>query len=206
MRALGIDLGQRRIGLAISDATGTLARPLATLTVGPADAVVQVSREISRLAAEEEGLTVIVVGVPLTLEGTASEGSARASRFMAALRTLTPIPVVGEDERLSSREAEQRLSIREHDWRKRKRTLDAAAAAVFLQDFLDRRPHLPPAGQDAAGQDVVDAAVPGVRELDGIDLGLREPERADRSRPDRRGGDRRVGRGRRRGQDRNDRR
>jgi RNase H-fold protein (predicted Holliday junction resolvase) len=49
------------------------------------------------------------------------------------------IPIVGEDERLTSHEAEARLAIRERDWRKRKLKLDAAAAAVFLQDFLDRR-------------------------------------------------------------------
>ncbi len=140
MRALGVDLGARRIGLAISDATGTLARPLSTLTVGPADAVEQVTREVSRLAAEEDGLAVIVVGMPKTLQGEPSEGTARASRFMEALRRRTAIPVVGEDERLSSHEADQRLAVGERDWRKRKQKLDAAAAAVFLQDFLDRGP------------------------------------------------------------------
>lgn len=138
VRALGVDLGAKRIGLAISDPTGTLARPLATLAIGQADAVEQVTREVVRLAAEDDGLSVIVVGVPTTLQGEPSEGTARASRFMEALRLRTAIPVVGEDERLSSREAEQRLAIRERDWRKRKQKLDAAAAAVFLQDFLDR--------------------------------------------------------------------
>ncbi|MGE3178202.1 MAG: Holliday junction resolvase RuvX [Vicinamibacterales bacterium] len=139
-RALGIDLGQRRIGLAISDATGTLARPLTVLAVGPAGAVAQVSREVDRLAAEEDGLAVVVVGVPTSLDGTSSEATHRAIRFMDELRLRTPIPVVGEDERLTSREAEQRLAVREKDWRKRKQRLDAAAAAVFLQDYLDRRP------------------------------------------------------------------
>jgi putative Holliday junction resolvase len=138
VRALGVDLGTRRIGLAISHPTGTLARPLTTLAIGQADAVEQVTREVARLAAEEDGLSVIVVGVPTTLQGEPSKGTVRASRFMEALRLRTAIPVVGEDERLSSHEAEQRLAVRERDWRKRKQKLDAAAAAVFLQDFLDR--------------------------------------------------------------------
>jgi putative Holliday junction resolvase len=204
VRALGVDLGERRIGLAISDATGTLARPLATLTVRSADAVEQVSREIVRLAAEEDGLAVIVVGVPTTLHGEASDGSARATRFMAALRTRTTILVVGEDERLSSHEADQRLSFGERDWRKRKHKLDAAAAAVFLQDFLDRRErHLTQPDHGAAA-----AMGQNPCELDASEAGPGESERtrAARSRPNRRGVNRSAGRGRGRDQDRNDRR
>ena len=139
MRALGIDLGARRVGLAISDATGTLARPLTTLKVNGPDLVDLVAREIDRLAAEDDGLSVIVVGLPARLDGTASDETARASAFIEALGRRTVIPIVGEDERLTSHEAEARLAIRERDWRKRKLKLDAAAAAVFLQDFLDRR-------------------------------------------------------------------
>jgi putative Holliday junction resolvase len=61
------------------------------------------------------------------------------SRFIAALRRRTRIRVVGAEERLSSREAESRLAATERDWRKRKQRLDAAAAAVILQDYLDYR-------------------------------------------------------------------
>lgn len=205
MRALGVDLGERRIGLAISDGTGTLARPLSTLTVRSADAVEQVAREVVRLAAEEDGLAVIVVGVPTTLHGEASDGTARAARFMAALRARTTILVVGEDERLSSLEAEQRLSIGERDWRNRKRKLDAAAAAVFLQDFLDRRERpLALTQPDRAAA----ADGPSPRDLDAREADLGEPEqaRAARSRPNRHGVNWTAGRGRRRDQDRNDRR
>jgi putative Holliday junction resolvase len=60
--------------------------------------------------------------------------------FVAALRRRTTLPVVEVDERLTSREAESRLAVRERDWRKRKARLDAAAAAVILQDYLDDRP------------------------------------------------------------------
>lgn len=143
MRVLGIDVGQRRIGLAISDVSRTLARPLATLTAGGAagaggDDVDRVAREVSRLAAEEDGLSAIVVGVPVRLDGSANEQTPRVVAFIKALRACTDIPIFEEGERLTSREAESRLAIHERDWRKRKARLDAAAAAIILQDFLDR--------------------------------------------------------------------
>ena len=140
MRVLGIDVGQRRFGLAISDPSGTLARPLTTFTIVDDDVVDRVAQEIARLAAEPDGLTTVVVGVPAKLDGSATEQTAHVAAFIAALSARTPIPVVGEDERLTSREAESRLAVREPDWRKRKARLDAAAAAVILQDYLDRRP------------------------------------------------------------------
>jgi putative Holliday junction resolvase len=139
VRALGIDVGERRIGLAISDASGTLARPLTTLAIKPGEGLRRVVTEIERLTCEEGGLGVIVVGFPTRLDGTASDATTRVSAFIESLRLLTTIPIVSEDERLTSREAEQRLAVRERDWRKRKARLDAAAAAIFLQDFLDRR-------------------------------------------------------------------
>ncbi len=140
MRVLGIDVGQRRFGLAISDPSGTLARPLTTFTIVDDDVVDRIAQEIARLAAEPDGLTTVVVGVPAKLDGSATEQTAHVAAFIAALSARTPIPVVGEDERLTSREAESRLAVREPDWRKRKARLDAAAAAVILQDYLDRRP------------------------------------------------------------------
>ena len=139
MRVLGVDIGTRRVGLAISDATRTLARPLTTLRVaGESDAVARVADAIAALSAEDDGLAAIVVGLPARLDGSPNDGTARAHAFIAALKTRTPIPIATEDERLSSREAESRLALREKDWRKRKDTLDAAAAAVILQDYLDR--------------------------------------------------------------------
>ena len=142
MRVLGIDLGRRRIGLAISDPSATLARPLLTLTIDANDArqsVDRIAREIERLAAEEDGLAAIVVGVPARLDGSPTEETAHATAVIEALRGRTPLPIVAEDERLTSREAESRLAVRERDWKKRKAQLDAASAAVILQDYLDRR-------------------------------------------------------------------
>ena len=138
-RVLALDVGARRVGLAISDATATLARPLETIIVqGETEGVDRVARRIADLATEDDGLSTIVVGLPVRLDGTPSEQSARVGAFIEALRQQTTIPIVVADERLTSREAESRLALRERDWRKRKQKLDAAAAAVILQDYLDR--------------------------------------------------------------------
>jgi len=96
-------------------------------------------REVEQLAADDDGLGVVVVGVPVRLDGSSSEATIQARSVIDALRVRSAIPVIAEDERLTSREAEQRLAVREKDWRKRKARLDAAAAAILLQDFLDRR-------------------------------------------------------------------
>jgi putative Holliday junction resolvase len=136
---LGIDVGRRRIGLAISDASGTLARPLTTLDVTPANAIDRVVAEIARLAADDDGLASIVVGLPRHLDGTPSDETSHVRAFIDGLAARISVPIATEDERLTSREAEDRLAIDERDWRKRKARLDAVAAAIILQDHLDRR-------------------------------------------------------------------
>jgi putative Holliday junction resolvase len=140
VRVIGIDLGQRRIGLAISDPTATLARPLRTLERGRSDeaAVRLLAAEIDRLHAEDE-VGGVVVGLPTRLDGTASEQTLSVRKMIELLSARISIPVDTQDERLSSHEAEQRLALHERDWRKRKAKLDAAAAAVILQDYLDAR-------------------------------------------------------------------
>ncbi|HMF94535.1 MAG TPA: Holliday junction resolvase RuvX [Vicinamibacterales bacterium] len=138
-RVLAVDVGARRVGLAISDASATLARPLETIVVkSGADAVDRVARRLVDLAAEDDGLAMIIVGLPVHLDGTPSAESARVRAFITQLATRTTLPIAVEDERLTSREAENRLAVRERDWRKRKLKLDAAAAAIILQDYLDR--------------------------------------------------------------------
>jgi putative holliday junction resolvase len=141
VRIVGLDIGQRRIGVAISDATATLARPVGVLARAgsDADAVRMVANEIARLAAEDDGVTSVVVGLPKRLDGTASEMTPRVQAFAEQLRAASGLPVLLQDERLSSREAESRLALREKDWRARKKKLDAAAAAIILQDYLDSR-------------------------------------------------------------------
>jgi putative Holliday junction resolvase len=144
VRILGVDVGRRRIGLAISDCSQTLARALATLTLDAAagkhaeHAADRVAVEVARLEAEDDGLGAIVVGMPVRLDGSPNDETPYVIAFIAALRTRTAIPVVTEGERLTSREAESQLARTERDWRKRKAQLDAAAAAIILQDYLDR--------------------------------------------------------------------
>lgn len=140
MRVLAIDLGRRRIGFAISDPSGTLARPMTTLTTGrESDQVEPVAAEVARLVAEEDGLGQIVVGLPKRLDGTPNDETPRVEKFIEALGARTGLPIAREDERLTSVEAESRLAVRERDWKKRKEKLDGAAAAIILQDYLDRR-------------------------------------------------------------------
>ena len=138
MRILALDVGRRRVGLAISDPSAMLARPLMTIDVSGTDPVDRVATEIERLVAEDDGLAAVVVGLPRRLDGAASDQTAAVEQFIARLAARVPVPITTEDERLSSREAESRLALRERDWRKRKAQLDAAAAAVILQDYLDR--------------------------------------------------------------------
>ena len=138
MRVLAVDVGERRIGLAISDISRTLARPLRTLTVrSTGDGVDQVVAEIARLHAEEDGLSTVVVGLPIRLDGSPSEQTSRVTAFIEAIRMRTAVPILTADERLSSREAESLLAERTRDWRQRKARLDAVAAAVMLQDYLE---------------------------------------------------------------------
>ena len=141
MRTVGLDIGERRIGVAVSDATGTLARPLGVLQSAglDGDALDIVVREIARLAGEEDGIGAIVIGLPRRLDGTPTEMTPRVEQFARALGAKTSLPVALQDERLSSREAESRLALRDKDWRSRKAKLDAAAAAIILQDYLDGR-------------------------------------------------------------------
>ena len=136
---LAIDVGGRRIGLAVSDPSGTLARPLTTIAVkSAAEGVERVADEIGRLARDDDGLSSIVVGLPVRLDGSPSEQTTRVAAFIDALKARTSVPIVTADERLTSREAESRLSVHERDWRVRKAKLDAEAAAIILQEYLDR--------------------------------------------------------------------
>jgi putative Holliday junction resolvase len=148
-RFICLDVGERRIGVAVSDPTGLLARPVRTLrTTGLDGDALQISlAEIARLIAEDP-LDAIVVGLPRRLDGSANDMTPRVERFAQRLGERAGMAVILQDERLTSVEAESRLATREKNWRVRKEQLDAAAAAVILQDYLDaHRPsvdHEPP--------------------------------------------------------------
>ena len=142
MRIVGLDVGKRRIGVAISDATCTLARPVGVLrtTALETDALDRAAAEIARLSREEDGVAALVIGLPRRLDGSPNELTSQVESFASRLGARTQLPVVLQDERLTSREAESRLALREKDWRERKQRLDAAAAAIILQDYLDAQP------------------------------------------------------------------
>ncbi len=134
MRVVAFDVGTRRTGVAVSDPSGTLARPLTVLT---GDALAAAVGLVADLRASADGLETIVVGLPRRLDGSPNEQTASVERFAAALASATGLPVMLQDERLTSVDAEARLAERQKDWRKRKARLDAAAAAVILQEYLD---------------------------------------------------------------------
>ena len=152
MRFLGIDYGARRIGLALSDPTGLLARPWKTIARhgNRAQVAAAIAGEIEQLAGEDDGLAGVVLGFPRTLGGEPTHQTPDVTALAEALRARVRVPVVLQDERLSSREAEQLLARRRKNWRERKPLLDAASAAVILQDYLDGRATVHrPATEDA---------------------------------------------------------
>jgi putative Holliday junction resolvase len=150
MRVLAIDVGRARTGVAISDASGTLARPLTV--VRGADVLEPLVTLVVGLRDAEDGLATIVMGLPRLADGGDLPLTEHIRRIAAALEARTGLPVVLLDERLTSYQAESLLAELEPDWRERKTKLDAAAAAVILQEYLDRpRQRAPsPAGREHA--------------------------------------------------------
>jgi putative holliday junction resolvase len=135
MRILGVDHGEKRIGLALSDETGTLARPL--LVIPHVSRVMDAARVAERAAANAAGR--IVIGQSFDEDGNPNAAGRSAARFAEALRQQTDIPIEMWDESLTTQAAR---AIRRETGRSRKnRTghLDDVAAAVLLQDYLDAK-------------------------------------------------------------------
>ena len=132
---LALDVGERRIGVALSDPTGLLATPLTAIERAgdPSDV-----DEVLRFVLEHDA-TEIVVGMPLSLSGRKGAQAGRVGEFAAALTKMSPIPVTSVDERLSSVQAERLLRESGVEPSKNKARLDSAAAAVILQSYLDSR-------------------------------------------------------------------
>src|SRR4051794_2040906 len=130
VRALGIDYGERRIGLALSDATGLIASPWKTVSndANVTRAAERLAAEIRVLQADDSGLAAIVLGLPRRLSGEANAQTARVQQLARLLGTMIVIPITFQDERLTSHEADARLAARERDWRRRKAQVDALAA------------------------------------------------------------------------------
>jgi putative Holliday junction resolvase len=151
VRFLGIDYGHRRIGFALSDPTGLLSRPWKTVPRRgrSVEVAASIASEVAALAAEEDGLEAVVLGYPRTLAGGPTDQTAAVLALADLLRAKIRVPLVLQDERLSSREAESLLARRLKNWKDRKPLLDAASAAVILQDYLDGLTRLSPGGDDA---------------------------------------------------------
>ncbi len=133
MRTLGLDVGDRRVGVAISDPDGHIAVPLRTLQRSVVDDVV---KSIAGLVAEED-VSSIVVGLPLRMDGTVGTQAESVKEFVRQLLAAVGVPVTLWDERLSTVQADQLL--RSGGSRKRKAEQDALAAAIILQGYLDSR-------------------------------------------------------------------
>ena len=133
MRILALDLGERRVGVALSDPDGIMAQPLVQLEPrGRRDLVAAVVRLV-----EEHGAGRVLAGIPFLADGTRGEQARRAEAVVAALGEALKVPVVEWDERFSTQEAEQALREAGVKPRRRRERLDKAAAAVILQAYLD---------------------------------------------------------------------
>jgi putative Holliday junction resolvase len=135
MKALGIDFGEKRIGLAVSDAEGRYAIPWKTLTRSSDQQAIEA---LSALATEES-IDLIVLGDPRNLDGTAGLQSERVAAFSRKLAAALDLPIETVNESLTSHEAHARLREAGLTARRRRERVDSLAAQILLQEALDRR-------------------------------------------------------------------
>ncbi len=127
MRYLGIDYGKKRIGLAVSDSGGRIAFPKSVM----ANRGDKHAADDLKLLIEEEEVSEIVVGLPISMDGRETEETAHVRRFVVALEKEIVLPIHLENEMLTTRMAKQEGIKQEH--------IDEAAAALILQSYLDKR-------------------------------------------------------------------
>lgn len=136
MRALALDLGARRIGVAVSDSDGTLATPVQVLDRSGDHA--RDHRAIAALAGEYE-VGEIVVGLPLSLDGAEGPAAREVQDECLELAAVVDLEIHTHDERLTTVTADRLLADQRLDGKARRKVVDMVAAAVILQDWLDRR-------------------------------------------------------------------
>lgn len=137
MRVLALDLGARRIGVAVSDSAGRVATPVQVVE-RPRDTA-RLHRQIAGLVADWEA-ELVLVGLPVDLAGHQGPAATGVLAERDELAAALPVPVEVHDERLTTRIAERSLREGGHlDGRARRKVVDMVAAAVILQDWLDRR-------------------------------------------------------------------
>lgn len=132
MRYLAIDYGTKRTGLAVCDRSETVTSPL-TVIQGQKNLIKKISEIV-----ENEEIEAVVLGLPLNMDGSEGNQSKLVLRFGKQLQNNLKIPVLLHDERLSSFGAEEKLSSAKYTRKKRKKRLDAVAAAEILQSFLEQ--------------------------------------------------------------------
>jgi putative Holliday junction resolvase len=141
MVIVGLDVGAVRIGVAVSDELELLASPRSVIRrTSNASAVEAIAR-----VAREAGAGLVVVGLPISLDGKLHAQANAVRTFVERLRRVLPVPLVYADETLSTVQAEERLRASGVRPERMRRQIDAAAAAVILQDYLDQPPPRPDA-------------------------------------------------------------
>lgn len=131
-KALGIDLGDARVGVAVSDDLGMLAHPLETIQVRAGD----VENRILQLIAERNA-EAIIVGLPRNMDGSFGPAAEKSRVFIASLQSKTACPVIAWDERLTTVAAQRALREAGKNARDQKQMIDQVAAQVLLQSWLD---------------------------------------------------------------------
>ncbi len=134
-RVLGLDYGEKRIGLALSDLLGITAQPLCLLQRETDPGVIE---EIGKLIEPNE-VALVVVGLPVNLSGEDSPQTKRTRRFISKLRKNLSVKIIPWDERLSTSEADRALRDMEVKPSKRKNLRDIIAAQLILQGYLDQQ-------------------------------------------------------------------
>ena len=134
MRALGVDLGSRRIGIALSDPSGTIASPLTVISRGASHA--QDHQQIAELVTEYE-VECVVVGLPLTMAGTIGPAARGALDEIKEMTSSLSVPVHWHDERLTTKTANESMIRSKMNAQARRRIVDKIAAAVMLQGWLN---------------------------------------------------------------------
>ena len=130
MRAMALDVGEKTVGIAVSDELGRTVSPRETLRRDG-----QEFQTLARLVKNEE-IGNVVVGMPISLNGTLGPSAERVQKFLAELRPLLTIPVVTWDERLTTAEAEKMLIAADMRRQKRRKVIDQVAAVLILEGYL----------------------------------------------------------------------
>jgi putative Holliday junction resolvase len=133
MRVLALDIGEKRLGVAVSDASGTIASPLKVLDAVPALAD---GRDLRRIVEDYE-VELMVVGLPLSLDGSEGPQARRVRQAGERLARFAGVPVMYVDERLSSAEARRSMTEAGISDRDKRGSIDMIAASLFLQSYLD---------------------------------------------------------------------